>query len=191
MANGQDRVVTLVDMDCYFVQVEQRQNPHLRNKPCAVVQYKSWKGGGIIAVSYEARAFGVTRNMWADDAKKLCPDLLLAQVPESHGKPNLTKYREASVEVMEVMSRFAAIERASIDEAFVDLTSAVQERLQKLQGQPLSADLLPTTYIEGLPQSLTTAEGTVQKGTSIASYCFCFLPLEPALLGHTAPSWID
>ncbi|XP_061051021.1 DNA polymerase eta isoform X1 [Eubalaena glacialis] len=163
MANGQDRVVTLVDMDCYFVQVEQRQNPHLRNKPCAVVQYKSWKGGGIIAVSYEARAFGVTRNMWADDAKKLCPDLLLAQVPESHGKPNLTKYREASVEVMEVMSRFAAIERASIDEAFVDLTSAVQERLQKLQGQPLSADLLPTTYIEGLPQSLTTAEGTVQK----------------------------
>ena len=101
------------------------------------------------------------------------------------------RYREASVEVMEVMSRFAAIERASIDEAYVDLTSAVQERLQKLQGQPLSADLLPTTYIEGLPQSLTTAEGTVQKGTSIASYCFCFLPLEPALLGHTAPSWID
>lgn len=45
----------------------------------------------IIAVSYEARAFGVTRNMWADDAKKLCPDLLLAQVRESRGKANLTK----------------------------------------------------------------------------------------------------
>lgn len=163
MANGQDRVVALVDMDCFFVQVEQRQNPHLRNKPCAVVQYKSWKGGGIIAVSYEARAFGVTRNMWADDAKKLCPDLLLAQVRESRGKANLTKYREASVEVMEVMSHFAVIERASIDEAYVDLTSAVQERLQKLQGRPISADLLPTTYIEGLPQGSTTAEGTIQK----------------------------
>ncbi|XP_007934393.1 DNA polymerase eta [Orycteropus afer afer] len=160
---AQDRVVALVDMDCFFVQVEQRQNPHLRNKPCAVVQYKSWKGGGIIAVSYEARAFGVTRNMWADDAKKLCPDLLLAQVRESRGKANLTKYREASVEVMKVMSRFAVIERASIDEAYIDLTSAVQERLQKLQGQPISADLLPTTYIEGLPQGPATAEGTVQK----------------------------
>lgn len=45
----------------------------------------------IIAVSYEARAFGVTRSMWADDAKKLCPDLLLAQVLESRGKANLTK----------------------------------------------------------------------------------------------------
>uniref|UniRef100_A0A2K5SHR4 DNA polymerase eta n=1 Tax=Cebus imitator TaxID=2715852 RepID=A0A2K5SHR4_CEBIM len=163
MATGQDRVVALVDMDCFFVQVEQRQNPHLRNKPCAVVQYKSWKGGGIIAVSYEARAFGVTRSMWADDAKKLCPDLLLAQVRESRGKANLTKYREASVEVMEIMSRFAVIERASIDEAYVDLTGAVQERLQKLQGQPISADLLPSTYIEGLPQGPTTAEETIQK----------------------------
>ncbi|ERE90660.1 DNA polymerase eta [Cricetulus griseus] len=149
-------------MDCFFVQVEQRQNPHLRNKPCAVVQYKSWKGGGIIAVSYEARAFGVTRNMWADDAKKLCPDLLLAQVRESRGKANLTKYREASVEVMEIMSHFAVIERASIDEAYIDLTSAVQDRLEKLQGQPISADLLPTTYIEGLPRG-PTVEETVQK----------------------------
>lgn len=150
-------------MDCFFVQVEQRQNPYLKNKPCAVVQYKTWKGGGIIAVSYEARAFGVTRNMWADDAKKLCPDLLLAQVRELRGKANLTKYREASVEVMGIMSRFAVIERASIDEAYVDLTSAVQERLRKLQGHPISADLLPTTYIEGLPQSPPTAKGTAQK----------------------------
>lgn len=82
----------------------------------------------------------------------------------------LLRYREASVEVMEVMSHFAVIERASIDEAYVDLTNAVQERLQKLQGQPISADLLPTTYIEGLPQDPTTAEGTVRKGTSIASF---------------------
>nr|XP_023401193.1 DNA polymerase eta isoform X2 [Loxodonta africana] len=64
---------------------------------------------------------------------------------------------------MEVMSRFAGIERASIDEAFIDLTSAVRERLQKLQGQPISADLLPSTYIEGLPQGYTTTEGTVRK----------------------------
>ncbi|XP_059967033.1 DNA polymerase eta isoform X2 [Mesoplodon densirostris] len=155
MANGQDRVVTLVDMDCFFVQVEQRQNPHLRNKPCAVVQYKSWKGGGIVAVSYEARAFGVTRYMWADDAKKLCPDLLLAQVRESHGKANLTKYREASAEVMEVMSRFAVIERASIDEAFVDLTSAVQERLQKLQEEMRKQGLLQ--WLDSLQTDNTTS----------------------------------
>uniref|UniRef100_A0A2K6DRQ8 DNA polymerase eta n=1 Tax=Macaca nemestrina TaxID=9545 RepID=A0A2K6DRQ8_MACNE len=150
---GQDRVVALA-----------AANPSFEDKPlCKLLQYNiSWRVG-IIAVSYEARAFGVTRSMWADDAKKLCPDLLLAQVRESRGKANLTKYREASVEVMEIMSRFAVIERASIDEAYVDLTSSVQERLQKLQGQPISADLLPSTYIEGLPQGPTTAEETVQK----------------------------
>lgn len=107
------------------------------------------------------------------------------------GKADLTEYREASVEVTEVRSHFAATERASLDKAYGDLTSAVRERLQKLQGQPVSAGLLPSTYTEGSPQGPTAAEGTVQKGTSITSYCFCFLPLQPALFGHSDPSWID
>ncbi|XP_036623385.1 DNA polymerase eta [Trichosurus vulpecula] len=163
MAIGQERVIALVDMDCFFVQVEQKQNPHLRNKPCAVVQSKSWKGGGIVAVSYEARAFGVARGMWAEDAKKLCPDLLLAQVRETRGKADLTKYREASVEVMKVMSRFAVIERSSIDEAYIDLTSDVQERLNKLQAQPITANSLASTYIQGFPHGTRALEGPVQK----------------------------
>ncbi|XP_062980297.1 DNA polymerase eta isoform X2 [Elgaria multicarinata webbii] len=103
--------------------------------------------------------------MWAADAKKLCPDLLLARVPEAHGKADLTKYREASVEVMEVMSRFAVIERASIDEAYMDLTGAVQERLQKMKGQPVVAEQLATTYIQGLPDSLAAEENTAEENT--------------------------
>ena len=38
--------------------------------PSAVVQYNDWKGGGIVAVNYEARAKGVTRMMRGDEAKK-------------------------------------------------------------------------------------------------------------------------
>ncbi|XP_074093145.1 DNA polymerase eta isoform X2 [Macrotis lagotis] len=101
--------------------------------------------------------------MWAEDAKKLCPDLLLAQVCETRGKADLTKYREASVEVMKVMSRFAVIERSSIDEAYIDLTSAVQERLQKLQAQPITANLLASTYIQGFPHGSRALEGPIQK----------------------------
>ncbi|XP_060610015.2 DNA polymerase eta [Anolis sagrei] len=158
MSRGRERVVALADMDCFYIQVEQRLQPSLRGKPCVVAQYKTWKGGGIIAVSYEARAFGVTRNMWAVDAKKLCPDLLVARVPEAHGKADLTRYREASVEVMEVMSRFAVIERASIDEAYMDLTSAVHERLQKMKGQSIEAEQLATTYVEGFPDNFALEE---------------------------------
>ncbi|CAF98622.1 unnamed protein product, partial [Tetraodon nigroviridis] len=151
MEYGKERVVALVDMDCFYVQVEQRINPALKNTPCVVAQYKTWKGGGIIAVSYEARAHGVTRNMWVDDAKKLCPDLQVARVRESHGKADLTLYREASVEVIEVMSRFAVIERASIDEAYMDLTAAVQQRLKDLNNWQIQAHLLKATYVQGFP----------------------------------------
>ena len=41
--------------DCFYCQVEARLNPELVGKPSAVVQYKDYKGGGIIAVNYEAR----------------------------------------------------------------------------------------------------------------------------------------
>ncbi|KAM6997604.1 DNA polymerase eta isoform 2-T2 [Tautogolabrus adspersus] len=162
MEYGKERVVALVDMDCFYVQVEQRINPALRNTPCVVAQYKTWKGGSIIAVSYEARAHGVTRNMWVDDAKKLCPDLQVARVRESHGKADLTHYREASVEVIEVMSRFAVIERASIDEAYMDLTATVQQRLKTMTDKQIEPQLLKATYIQGYPQSLPEQEASAE-----------------------------
>lgn len=46
MSRGRERVVALVDMDCFFMQVEQRLDPQLRGRPCAVVQYTEWQGGG-------------------------------------------------------------------------------------------------------------------------------------------------
>ncbi|XP_037128395.1 DNA polymerase eta [Syngnathus acus] len=158
MEYGKERVVALVDMDCFYVQVEQRLNPALKKTPCVVAQYKTWKGGGIIAVSYEARHHGVTKNMWVDDAKKLCPDLQVARVRESHGKADLSPYREASVEVIEVMSRFAVVERASIDEAYMDLTAAVQQRLKDMADKQIQPHLLRTTCIQGYPHNSSDGE---------------------------------
>ncbi|XP_074502147.1 DNA polymerase eta isoform X1 [Sebastes fasciatus] len=171
MEHGKERVVALVDMDCFYVQVEQRLNSALRNTPCVVAQYKTWKGGSIIAVSYEARAHGVTRNMWVDDAKKLCPDLQVARVRESHGKADLTHYREASVEVIEVMSRFAVIERASIDEAYMDLTAAVQQRLKNMTDKEIEAHLLRATFIQGYPLSSPEQEAPAEDAALDKASC--------------------
>lgn len=41
-----NRVIVLVDMDCFYCQVEEKINPLLVGKPIAVVQYNAWKGGG-------------------------------------------------------------------------------------------------------------------------------------------------
>jgi DNA polymerase eta len=73
--------------------------------------------GSIIAVSYEARPFGVKRNMRAQEAKGLCPGLQIVQVPVAHGKADLTIYRAAGAAVAQILARMkTTCERASIDE---------------------------------------------------------------------------
>ena len=44
--NKYDRVVVLIDMDCFYCQVEEKLDPTLQGKPIAVVQYNTWQGGG-------------------------------------------------------------------------------------------------------------------------------------------------
>ncbi|KAF5281408.1 hypothetical protein FQA39_LY17804 [Lamprigera yunnana] len=116
-------------MDCFYCQVEENLDPNLKGKPLAVVQYNAWRGGGIIAVNYAARAKGVTRHMRGDEAKKHCPEIILAKVPSVRGKADLTKYRNAGKLVANVLQNFTdLLERASVDEAYLDITKAVKER---------------------------------------------------------------
>lgn len=41
-----NRIIVLIDMDCFYCQVEEKLNPELEGKPIAVVQYNPWQGGG-------------------------------------------------------------------------------------------------------------------------------------------------
>ncbi|PKA46673.1 DNA repair protein REV1 [Apostasia shenzhenica] len=125
------RVIAHVDLDCFYVQVEQRKQPELRGLPTAVVQYNSWKGGGLIAVSYEARKFGVKRSMRGDEAKMVCPEIQLVQVPIARDKADLNTYRNAGSEVVSILSRKGRCERASIDEVYLDLTDAAELMLSE------------------------------------------------------------
>ena len=144
-----DRVIAHIDLDCFYVQVERSLDPTLRSKPVAVVQYNPFgdlrtylpsdnrivSSGSLIAVSYEARAAGVKRIMRGQEAKKACPELLLVQVPTSHGKANLGIYRDASSRILKVLSSTSysscIIERASIDEVYVDVTAEASKLLEQ------------------------------------------------------------
>lgn len=84
----------------------------------------------IIAVNYTARAKGVTRHMRGDEAKEHCPDIELVKVPNVNQKADLSKYRNAGKQVATVLQTFTPLlTRASIDEAYLDLTEQVQNRL--------------------------------------------------------------
>lgn len=124
------RIVLLIDMDCFYCQVEEKLDPTLAGQPVAVVQH----GGGLIAVNYAARAAGVTRHMRAKQAQQLCPAIRLASVPNVRGKADTGRYREAGQQVATVLQTFTELlERASVDEAYLDVTQSVRRRRAEME----------------------------------------------------------
>lgn len=124
------RVIALIDLDCFFVGVEVLENPALAGKPVAVCQYT--KSETVIALSYEAKAKGVKRGMFGSEARKVCPEIQLVQVQTKNEKADLTKYRRASTEVLEIARRFCStIERASVDEFYLDLSLEAQQEQER------------------------------------------------------------
>ncbi|XP_010481711.1 PREDICTED: DNA polymerase eta-like isoform X2 [Camelina sativa] len=158
------RVIAHVDMDCFYVQVEQRKQPELRGLPTAVVQYNEWQGGGLIAVSYEARKCGVKRvldgvfrSMRGDEAKAACPEIQLVQVPVARGKADLNLYRSAGSEVVSILAQSGKCERASIDEVYLDLTDAAESMLA--DAPPESLELMDEEVLKSHILGLSRKDG--------------------------------
>jgi DNA polymerase-4 len=121
------RTIFHVDMDAFFVSVEELYDPSLKGK-AVVVGGKADERGVCAAASYEARKFGVHSAMPLRTAHKLCPHAIFIE-----GHPE--RYREQSEKVHEVLNRFSPqVEMASIDEAYLDMTGT-----EKLHGPPLRA----------------------------------------------------
>src|SRR2546429_2137398 len=116
-----------VDMDAFFVSVEELFDPSLKGKP-VVVGGQRHERGVVSAASYEARRFGVHSAMPLRTAAKLCPQAIFV---DRH--PD--RYRECSEKVHRVLTTFSPqVEMASIDEAYVDMTGTA-----RLHGPPLKA----------------------------------------------------
>lgn len=121
------RTIFHVDMDAFFVSVEELYDPSLKGKPVVVGGQRNDRGV-VSAASYAARKFGVHSAMPLRTAAKLCPHAIFV-----NGHPE--RYRECSEKVYKVLQAFSPqVEMASIDEAYLDMTGTA-----RLHGPPLKA----------------------------------------------------
>src|SRR3984957_18177639 len=119
------RTIFHVDMDAFFVSVEELFDPSLKGKPVVVGGQRDERGV-VSAASYAARKFGVHSAMPLRTAAKLCPQAIFV-----NGHPE--RYREYSGKVHEVLGHFSPlVEMASVDEAYLDMTGT-----ERLHGRPL------------------------------------------------------
>lgn len=121
------RTIFHVDMDAFFVSVEELYDPSLKGK-AVVVGGQRDERGVVSAASYEARKFGVHSAMPLRTAAKQCPHAIFVD-----GHPE--RYRECSEKVYKILGTFTPqVEMASIDEAYLDMTGT-----ERLHGPPLKA----------------------------------------------------
>ncbi|HEY3972876.1 MAG TPA: DNA polymerase IV [Candidatus Sulfotelmatobacter sp.] len=121
------RTIFHVDMDAFFVSVEELFDPSLKGK-AVVVGGQRDERGVVSAASYEARKFGVHSAMPLRAAAKHCPHAIFVN-------GHFERYRECSEKVHRVLGTFSPqVEMASIDEAYLDMTGT-----ERLHGPPLKA----------------------------------------------------
>nr|KIR46061.1 DNA polymerase eta subunit [Cryptococcus bacillisporus CA1280] len=137
------RTIAHCDIDAAYAQFEQVRLGLPDDIPFICSQWQS-----IIAVNYPARKYGIKRFTSIEDAKKMCPHLVVQHVatyrngeneagywdnvdPRTH-KVSLDVYRRESLRILAIFKEKiprGEIEKASIDEAFLDLTPMVIEKL--------------------------------------------------------------
>jgi DNA polymerase-4 len=110
-----NRRILHIDLDAFFVSVEQAHAPNLRGKP-VVVGGQPDRRGVVASASYEARVFGIRSGMPLSQAYRLCPQATFLQ-------GSFSAYRDASEKFMMILANFSpCLEPAGLDEAYLDIT---------------------------------------------------------------------
>lgn len=114
-----------IDLDAFFVSVEEVLNPSLKGK--AVIVGGDPEGRGVVSsASYKAREYGVHSAMPISKAKQLCPHAIFL-------RGHYASYSKASESVFRIVRCYTPlIGVVSIDEAYIDLSG-----LERLYGHPL------------------------------------------------------
>ena len=180
------RIIAHVDLDAFYAQCETVRQGLDPATPLAVQQW-----GGLIAINYAARAFGLNRHVTTTEALKACPDIVLQHVATwkegedkwayhenafkemATHKVSLDPYRMESRKILKCIKeglpeKEQRVEKAGIDEVFLDLSAQVHtillERYPELRG-PVPYDD-PTERLPKVPTTVLdwAADALVETG---------------------------
>jgi DNA polymerase-4 len=154
------------DLDAFYASVEQLLDPTLRGRAIAVGG--SAQGGVVLAASYQAKAYGVQGGMPGWRAVRLCPTLTFV-------RGHFGEYQRLADEVMDILYDLTpAVERISIDEAFLDVSGSthlfgppaaigaqLRQRVREEVGLPISVGAARTKHLAKVASQVAKPNGLV------------------------------
>jgi DNA polymerase IV len=154
------------DLDAFYASVEQLLDPSLRGRPIAVGGGPH--GGVVLAASYEAKVHGVSGGMPGWRARQLCPEIGFV-------RGHFHRYQELADQVMDILADVTpAVERISIDEAFLDVSGAthlfgpapviaalLRARVRAEVGLPISIGVARTKHLAKVASQVAKPDGLV------------------------------
>src|SRR3954447_4198748 len=154
------------DLDAFYASIEQLLDPALRGRPIAVGGGPH--GGVVLAASYEAKVHGVSGGMPGWRARQLCPEIAFV-------RGHFGRYQELADRVMDVLGDITpAVERISIDEAFLDVSGAthlfgppatiaamIRRRVRAKIGLPISVGAARTKHLAKVASQVAKPDGLV------------------------------
>ncbi|GAI84337.1 unnamed protein product, partial [marine sediment metagenome] len=162
------RRIIHVDLDAFFVSVEQALNHELLGK-LVVVGGRPDRRGVVASASYEARAYGLHADMPLTTASRLCPQAIFIE-------GSFSKYRNASQKFMSILADFSPyLEPVSLDEAYLDATgfesihgsihtmaSKIKHQIKNELGLCASAGIASCKVVAKVASELSKPDGLIE-----------------------------
>ena len=162
------RRIMHIDLDAFFVSVEQTENPELKGKP-VVVGGRPDRRGVVVAASYEARALGLHAGMPLITASRRCPQAIFIE-------GSFPKYRHASQRFFAILADFSPyLEPVSLDETYLDATgfesihgsirhmaTAIKKRVKTESGLCASVGIAGCKVVAKVASELSKPDGLME-----------------------------
>jgi len=161
------RIIFHIDLDAFFVTVEQVLNPSLSGKP--VIVGGRPEGRGVVAsASYEARTYGIHAAMPLSRARQLCPQAIFLT-------GSYHRYSEYSGKFMSILADYSpALEPGGLDEAYLDVTGCenfgswralamkIKQRVNKESGLVASVGIATCKVVAKVASDLSKPDGLIE-----------------------------